>query len=76
MKRLIDETPNSVNEVHNYIAHPGEPIQHGVRGKEMSASGICDYTSGYNHNIPTATRTVAGDAPNPFGYTGTPERHM
>ncbi len=73
---LIHEKGNSVNEVHNYVMHPGEPIQHGIRNKEMSASEIFDHTSAHNHSIPTATRMIAGDAPNPFMYTGLPERHI
>ena len=73
---LVNEKADSVNEVHNYIMHPGEPIQHGICGKEMSHSEVFDHTSAYNHNIPTAMRAATADAPNPFVYTGFPERHI
>jgi len=73
---LLNERANSVNEVHEYLMHPGEPIQHGFRSKEMSASEVYDHTSAHNHSIPTATREVDGHAPNPFAYTGYPERRI
>jgi hypothetical protein len=73
---LVHEKANSVNEVHDYIMHPGEPIQDGIRNKEMSATEVYDHTSAHNHNIPTETREVEGHAPNPFRYVGLPERRI
>ena len=71
---IINHRAASVNEVQDYLMHPGEPIQRGGRNEPGATLHIP--THGYNHSIPTATREAAPTGPNPFVYTGLPKEYI